>query len=107
MHGTHGRSPELIPLKKNFKEPKKTLARPDNIYVDFINAIKEGRKAKNDFEYSARLTEIMLLTNIALLSQQMNTTLEYDAEKMQITNLPEANQFFRREYRYGWELPKF
>ncbi len=104
MHGTHGRSPELVPLKKGFKEPKKTLSRPDNIYVDFINAIKEGRKAKNDFEYSARLTEIMLLTNIAVLSQQMNTTLEYDAEKMQITNLPEANQFFKAEYRKGWEL---
>ncbi len=104
MHGTHGASPELIPLKKNFKEPKKTLARPDNIYVDFINAIKEGRKAKNDFEISSKLTEIMLLTNIAVLSQQMNTTLEYDAEKMQITNLPEANQFFKSEYREGWSL---
>ena len=104
MHGTHGASPELVPLKKNFKAPKKTLARPDNIYVDFINAIKEGRKAKNDFEVSSKLTEIMLLTNIAVLSQQMNTTLEYDAEKMQITNLPEANQYFKAEYRKGWEL---
>jgi len=104
MHGTHGASPELVPLKKGFKEPKKTLARPDNIYVDFINAIKEGRKAKNDFEIASKLTEIMLLTNIAVLSQQMNVTLEYDAEKMQITNLPEANQFFKTEYRKGWEL---
>jgi hypothetical protein len=46
----------------------------------------------------------MLLTNIAVLSQQTNVTLEYDAEKMQITNLPEANQFFKAEYRKGWEL---
>ena len=104
MHGTHGASPELIPLRKNFKEPKKTLARPDNIYVDFINAIKEGRKAKNDFEIASKLTEIMLLTNIAVMSQQINTTLEYDAQKMEITNLPEANQFFKSEYRKGWEL---
>ena len=49
----------------------------------------------------------MLLTNIAVLSQKRNITLKYDADKMQITNLPEANQFFKREYRHGWELPKF
>jgi hypothetical protein len=72
--------------------------------VDFIEAIKEGRKAANDFEIATKLTEIMLLTNIAVISQQVNKTLEYDAGQMKITNLPEANDYFHYDYRNGWSL---
>jgi predicted dehydrogenase len=104
MHGTHGAMPELVPDNPDFKAPTPWLARPKSIYVDFIEAIKEGRKAANDFEISARLTEIMLLTNIAVASQQINKTLEYDAENMRITNLEEANAYFHYEYRDGWTL---
>ncbi|MDR0430019.1 MAG: Gfo/Idh/MocA family oxidoreductase [Tannerellaceae bacterium] len=104
MHGTHGAAPQLIPEKPGFVEPSKTLKRPSNIYVDFVEAIKEGRKAANDFEISAKLNEIMLLTNIAVVSQRLNITLEYDAENMKITNCPEANDYFHYEYRNGWKL---
>ena len=54
MHGTHGAEPQLIPERPGFVAPEKTLKRPSNIYVDFIEAIKEGRKAANDFEVSAK-----------------------------------------------------
>jgi hypothetical protein len=46
----------------------------------------------------------MLLTNIAVLSQASNVTLEYDAANMKITNLPDANKYFHYEYRQGWTL---
>ena len=104
MHGTHGAEPQLIPERPGFVAPEKTLKRPSNIYVDFIEAIKEGRKAANDFEVSAKLTEIMLLTNIAVAAQRLDLTLEYDAENMRITNCPEANDYFHYEYRKGWSL---
>jgi hypothetical protein len=105
MHGTHGASPELVPNRPNFKEPAKVITRPKNIYVDWVEAIKEGRKAANDFEIAAKLTEIMLLTNIAVAAQNTNITLEYDAANMRITNCEEANNYFHYEYRKGWELP--
>jgi predicted dehydrogenase len=104
MHGTHGASPELVPERPGFTAPAKTLPRPKSVYVDFIEAIKEGRKAANDFETASKLTEIMLLTNIAVVSQRLNITLEYDAENMKITNCPEANDYFHYEYRNGWSL---
>jgi hypothetical protein len=104
MHGTHGAMPELIPENPGYTAPEKWLKRPSNVYVDFIEAIKEGRKAANDFEVASKLTEIMLLTNIAVAAQQVNKTLEYDAENMKITNLPEANDYFHYEYRKGWKL---
>ncbi|MDH6358083.1 Gfo/Idh/MocA family oxidoreductase [Parabacteroides sp. PF5-9] len=104
MHGTHGAAPQLIPERPGFTEPAKTLPRPKSVYVDFIEAIKEGRKAANDFEIAAKLNEIMLLTNIAVVSQRLNITLEYDAANMRITNCPEANDYFHYEYRKGWSL---
>ena len=102
MHGTHGADPQLIP-ERQFSTPK-TLPRPSNIYVDFIEAIKEKRQAANNFEFASKVNEIMLLTNIAVVSQRLNITLEYDAVNMKITNLPEANDYFHYEYRKGWSL---
>ena len=104
MHGTHGAMPELIPENPDFVAPEKWLDRPSSVYVDFIEAIKEGRKAANHFDIAAKLTEIMLLTNVAVASQQVNRTLEYDAENMKITNLEEANEYFHYKYRDGWKL---
>ena len=102
MHGTHGAAPSLIPDEPDFSVAP-TLERPESTYIDFCKAIKEGRKAKNDFEISAKLTEIMLLGNIAVFAQSINETLEYDAANMKFTNLPEANDFLHYEYRKGWE----
>ena len=102
MHGTHGANPQLIP-EREFSTPK-TLPRPSSVYVDFIEAIKGRRQAANNFEVAAKVTEIMLLTNVAVVSQRLNVTLEYDAANMKITNLPEANDYFHYEYRRGWSL---
>jgi predicted dehydrogenase len=102
MHGTHGANPALIPDEPEFAvEP--WMERPKSVYVDWIDAIKEGRKAKNDFEISSVLTEILLLSNVAVLSQQVDITLEYDSKNMKFKNLPEADQYIHYEYRKGWE----
>ena len=103
-HASHGAIPELIPANADFKGPDPTIPRTGNIFEDWIDAIKNGKKACNDFSISSKLTEIMLLTNIALKSQRANITLEYDAANMKITNLPEANNLFHYEYRSGWTL---
>jgi len=103
-HGSHGAMPELIPGNKDFKGPDAWLPRTGNIFEDWIDAIKNGKKSCNDFAISSKLTEIMLLTNIAVKHQLDNITLEYDAANMKITNLPEANSMFQYEYRKGWSL---
>jgi len=46
----------------------------------------------------------MMLGNIAVLMANRNTTLEYDPDKMQFTNLPEANDLLHYEYRKGWTM---
>jgi len=103
-HGSHGAMPELIPANKDFKGPDAWLPRTGNIFEDWIGAIKNGKKSSNDFSISSKLTEIMLLTNIAVKNQRSNVTLEYDAANMKITNFPDANNLFHYEYRNGWSL---
>ncbi len=104
MHGSHGAMPELVPADADFKGPDPWMPRTGNIFEDWIDGIKNGRKSSNDFSISAKVTEIMLLTNIAVMSQNANMILDYDAENMKITNLPEANDLFHYEYREGWTL---
>ena len=104
MHGSHGAVPQLVPADENFTGPDGWIPRTGNIYEDFIDAIQNGKKSSNDFSWAAKVTEVMLLTNIAVLTQRSNVTLEYDAENMRITNLEEANDLFHYEYRQGWSM---
>ena len=104
MHASHGAVPELVPADPGFEGVEPWLPRTADIYEDWINAIRNGKKSCNDFSISSKVTEIMLLTNIALLTKNSNVTLEYDAANMKITNLEAANKLFHYEYRQGWTL---
>jgi len=42
-----------------------------------------------------------LLGNVA---RRVDARIEWDPEKMKVTNLPEANKYIRTEYRQGWSL---
>ncbi len=55
----------------------------------------------SNFDYAALLTESILLGNLVLRSGQ---TIDWDAEKMRVTNVESANQYVRREYRKGYSL---
>lgn len=106
MCSTYGRNPRLIPetKMKEYKRPEKTIPRSPGIHEEWIEACKTGKKSTTDFSYSAYLTESMLLGNIAIRMQDKNTILEWDSEKMEFKNLPEANKFVHKEYRNGWTL---
>ena len=107
MCGCLGESPRLIPetKMKEYKMPPKTLPRSPGVYQEWIAAIKGGAPTKSNFEYAAKLTETMLLGNIALRLANKNVTLKYDGRKMSFSNMAEANQYLSREYRTGWNLP--
>jgi len=106
MHGNYGEGPRLIPetKMKDFTPPPKTIPRSPGIYEEWFEAIKNGTKSTTDFSYSAKLTETMLLGNIAVKMQSKNTILEYDGEKGEFTNMDEANQYLTKKYPKGWEL---
>jgi predicted dehydrogenase len=102
--GVYGDSPRLIPESrmKEYARPEKTIPRVQGTHEqDWIRACKAGAKAGADFSYAAPLTEICLLGNIA---KRVDARIEWDAEALKVTNLAEANQYVRSDYRNGWTL---
>jgi len=100
--GVYGDSPRIIPEAKMhaYKQPPKTLPRIKVTHeMEWVNAIKENRKANADFKYSGPLTEFVLLGNLAKRTQ---SKLYYDAENVKITNNDRANELMHKEYRTGW-----
>jgi hypothetical protein len=55
----------------------------------------------SNFEYAGRLTEMVLLGNVAL---RVGQKIEWDAAKLQAKNCPAAAQYIHREYRKGWHV---
>jgi predicted dehydrogenase len=95
--------PRLLPLSRHrdYKRPDKTLPRSKGHHADWLAACKGGKPASGSFEYSARLTELVLLGNVALRAKKM---LLWDGPKMKATNAPDAEPFIKEPYRKGWEI---
>jgi predicted dehydrogenase len=98
-----GGSPRIFPMtmQESYRRPAKTLPRSKGHHRDWIDACKGGAPASGNFEYSARLTEIILLGNVAL---RTGKKLWWDAAALQATNAPEAEKFIKETYRPGWEV---
>jgi hypothetical protein len=96
--------PRLLPLElhRDYKRPAKTLPRVEGHHADWLQACKGGRPASGNFAYGAKLTELLLLGNVALRTGKL---LRWDAAAMKATNAPAADQYLRLPYRKGWELP--
>jgi hypothetical protein len=94
-------APVLLPAEK-FRGYKLPNAGEGNHYGQFVEACRGNGKTSAPFAYSGPLTESVLLGCLATRFPQ--TTLEWDAAKLKVTNVGEANEFVRRRYRKGWEV---
>ena len=100
---TYNGSPRLVPEKRMAaftNRPKKTIPRVpgSNPHIEWIKACKgEGpTPGSNIVDYSADLTEMVLLGNLAIRAGQ---TIEWDSAKMSCVNAPAANRFVNKSYR--------
>ncbi|MHC1764762.1 MAG: Gfo/Idh/MocA family protein [Verrucomicrobiia bacterium] len=98
-----GGPPKLLPFSRmdNFERPEKTIPRSKGHHRDWLDACKGGKPASSNFEYGAKLTELVLLGNVAL---RVGKKLHWDAANMKATNAPEADRYLKEEYRKGWEI---
>ncbi|HRZ92939.1 MAG TPA: gfo/Idh/MocA family oxidoreductase, partial [Candidatus Paceibacterota bacterium] len=78
----------------------KTLPRSKGHHRDWIDACKGGPAASSHFEYSARLTEMLLL---GILSLRTRRRIDWDAASLKARNLPAADSIIKESYRKGWE----
>jgi len=86
---------------RSYKQPPPTVPRSRGHHRDWIEACKGGPTASANFEYGARLTEIVLLRLVALTTGK---TLHWNGLEMKVTNAPEAEPFIRGYVRKGWEI---
>ncbi len=104
LHETYGLKPRLLPtsLHESFGKPPQRLARiqREAHEMNWVDAAKGQAEASCPFEYAARLTEVMLLGIVALRAGRRIT---YDGANMRVTNVPQANDYLKREYRQGWQ----
>jgi predicted dehydrogenase len=84
-----------------FEAPKPWI--PDSVghYEEWISACKTGGGTTCPFHYSGRLTETVLLGNVAY---RTGRRLEWDARRLRATNAPEAAEFVESTYRRGWSI---
>ncbi|HNR99581.1 MAG TPA: Gfo/Idh/MocA family oxidoreductase [Planctomycetota bacterium] len=99
----YGNDWRLLPEEafKDLKKPEPTLPRSPGHAAEWIHAIRGGPKAMSNFDYAGRLTEFILLGNVAM---RMQSRIEWDSQNFKITNNDKANQLLHREYRKGWTL---
>jgi len=101
MYSPYVEYPTLLPVEK-FKDANLPKVGAEGHYLQFVEACRGNGETSTPFSYSGPLTESVLLGCLA--TRFPNATLNWDAEKLQVTNEKKANQFVRREYRKGWEV---
>ncbi|MBL8814602.1 MAG: Gfo/Idh/MocA family oxidoreductase [Planctomyces sp.] len=75
-----------------------------NHYTGWAHACLGDGTTGSNFDYAGPLTETVLLGVIAI--RLKGQTLNWDAEKMEVTNHATATQLLTKPYRRGWE-PKW
>lgn len=81
------------------KDIPESIPRVGSHYQEWIDACRGKGKTFSDFETGGLLTEITLSAIVAIRARK---SLDWDGDKMQATNAPEADKFIRTEYRTKW-----
>jgi predicted dehydrogenase len=103
----YGEEYKLLPEKdfEGYKGPKESLPRngggDEGMKREWARAIRGGPPAMSNFDYAGVLTEAILLGNVAM---RVGKKIEWDGEKLRVTNVKEANHLINPPYRKGWKL---
>jgi hypothetical protein len=101
----HGRKSRRLTLRTGtvrVEVPRARLVDVAGNEREWLNACKGSKeKPGGNFEFSALVTETLLLGNVASRTGQR---LSWDRSNMKVTNSDAAQKFVKPERRTGWEL---
>ena len=83
--------------EERFKDYQRPEVPNNNHYHQWVNACLGEGKTSADFSYAGPLTEALLLGVVA--NRFPGQRLEWDAENLKVTNVPEANSLITHNYR--------
>lgn len=104
LAGFNCQNPQLIPqskMKAYLNGQPNPVPASDRNNDYWIDAFKNKTQSPGSFLNAGAITETILLGAVAL---RAGKRVVYDSVNMKITNYPEAEKYFLREYRPGWEL---
>jgi len=92
--------PDAKMIELSASLPPRTIPRIEGgHFAEWIRACKGGTPAGSNFDYSSRLTEVALLSNLAIRARR---AIDWDSGSLRVTNSDEANRFVTKEYRPGF-----
>jgi predicted dehydrogenase len=91
----------LFPEEK-FRDFKRPDVPGGNHYHQWVDACLGNGKTSASFSYAGPLTEALLLGVVA--NRFPDQQLMWDAEKLEVTNQPEANRLLKSDYREGFSV---
>jgi predicted dehydrogenase len=94
-------NPVLLPAAQ-FRDYRIPQVGGEDHYRQFVEACRGNGRTAAGFDHAGPLTESVLLGCLA--TRFRNTTLNWDAANLRVTNVAGANRFVRRTYRRGWEV---
>jgi predicted dehydrogenase len=100
----HGGIPVLLPEEK-FVDYKLPEFENGNHYHDFVVACLGGPMSASHFAQTGPMAEVIILGTVAI--RVPDTLLEWDSDRLKITNNEEANKYLKRKYRKGWSAGGF
>jgi len=106
LAGFEVEGPRLIPesrMRGYAAPPARERLNGDHVQpglLQWVAACRGGAPSAGNFLNAWPITEAVNLYAVAL---RTGRKLQYDAESMKITNVPEASQYLSRQYRKGWE----
>ncbi len=95
-------TPQLLPAAK-FKDHVIPTPPAKDHWHEWVDACLGRGETTAPFSYSAHLTEVALLGNVAL--RFPHQTLRWDGDSMSFPDTPEANEHLYPTVREGWMIP--
>ncbi|MFH5832529.1 Gfo/Idh/MocA family oxidoreductase [Halalkalibaculum sp. DA3122] len=106
MADVYGNNPRFIPASfgNQVGSVKQTVDRAAGIHEEWVAACKGNGSTSSHFGYAARLTETMLVGNMAIRFSDRDLRLQWDSENMKVPNLEDANTWLdqRNDFRTGY-----
>ncbi len=99
-----GRSPTLLPEAK-FEKLERPKFEPRDHYHHFVDDCLGLTKTESFFAETGPMTESILLGTVAV--RMPGQKLEWNHERMKVTNVADANRFLQRKFRAGWSAGGF
>ncbi len=92
----------LLP-EKTFSEAARPDVQGGNHYHQWVDACRGEGTTSASFRYAGPLTEALLLGVVA--NRFPDTKLQWDAENLRVTNLDQANELLKPDYRDEFAVP--